>query len=120
SFRRARFRGRLLCVRLLIPHVGLDTGLPPKSCHISTSACRWWSPLVGAFFRWPSNPSKKGAPRMDATEFKPGGELRRSGYDRGTGREDRNTAEDAVCCVWFEKVGNKRVARNETFSPLAL
>jgi uncharacterized protein YodC (DUF2158 family) len=28
--------------------------------------------------------------------------------------------EDAVCCVWFEKVGNKRVARNETFSPLAL
>jgi hypothetical protein len=28
--------------------------------------------------------------------------------------------EDAVWCVWFEKVGNKRVARKETFSPLLL
>jgi uncharacterized protein YodC (DUF2158 family) len=28
--------------------------------------------------------------------------------------------EDAVWCVWFEKVGNKQVAQKETFSPVVL
>jgi len=28
--------------------------------------------------------------------------------------------DDAVWCVWFEKVGAKQVAQRETFSPVAL
>ena len=28
--------------------------------------------------------------------------------------------EDAVWCVWFEKVGNKQVARKDTFAPVVL
>jgi uncharacterized protein YodC (DUF2158 family) len=27
------------------------------------------------------------------------------------------TGEATVWCVWFEKVGNKRIAQRETFSP---
>ena len=28
--------------------------------------------------------------------------------------------EDAVWCVWFEKVGNKQVAQKDTFAPVVL
>jgi uncharacterized protein YodC (DUF2158 family) len=28
--------------------------------------------------------------------------------------------EDFVSCVWFEKVGNKQVAQNESFAPAVL
>ncbi len=30
------------------------------------------------------------------------------------------TKEDAVWCVWFGKVGNKRVVQRDTFSPIVL
>jgi uncharacterized protein YodC (DUF2158 family) len=59
---------------------------------------------------------------MDPTEFKPGDLVRvKSGGAVMTVEQVGKTAtlqEDAVWCVWFEKVGNKRVARKETFSPL--
>jgi hypothetical protein len=28
--------------------------------------------------------------------------------------------EDAVRCVWFEKVGSRQVAQNKTFAPIVL
>ena len=30
------------------------------------------------------------------------------------------TEEDAVWCVWFEKVGNKQVVQRDTFPPVVL
>lgn len=30
------------------------------------------------------------------------------------------TNEDAVWCVWFERVGNKQVVQRDTFPPVAL
>lgn len=30
------------------------------------------------------------------------------------------TEEDAVWCVWFEKVGNKQVVQRDTFPPIVL
>ena len=30
------------------------------------------------------------------------------------------TGEEAVWCVWFEKVGNKQVVGRDTFAPVAL
>jgi len=58
---------------------------------------------------------------MDATEFKPGDLVRvKSGGPIMTVEQVGKTAmleEDAVWCVWFEKVGNKQVARKDTFAP---
>lgn len=55
---------------------------------------------------------------MDATEFKPGDLVRvKSGGPIMTVEQVGKTAmleEDAVWCVWFEKVGNKQVARENT------
>ncbi len=30
------------------------------------------------------------------------------------------TGEDAIWCVWFEKVGNKQVVQRDTFPPVVL
>lgn len=61
---------------------------------------------------------------MEATEFKPGDLVRvKSGGPAMTVEKLGKTAmlqEDAVWCVWFEKVGNKQVAQRETFSPVVL
>lgn len=61
---------------------------------------------------------------MDVTEFKPGDLVRvKSGGPVMTVEQVGKTAmleEDAVWCVWFEKVGNKQVARKDTFAPVVL
>ncbi|WP_245322900.1 YodC family protein [Bradyrhizobium valentinum] len=57
-------------------------------------------------------------------EFKPGDLVQvKSGGPIMTVEKVGKTAmfeEDAVWCVWFEKVGNKQVAQQETFSPVVL
>jgi uncharacterized protein YodC (DUF2158 family) len=59
-----------------------------------------------------------------AVEFKPGDLVRvRSGGPLMTVKQVGKTAmldEDAVWCVWFEKVGNKQVPQEETFHPVVL
>lgn len=30
------------------------------------------------------------------------------------------TGEDAVWCVWFERIGNKQVVQRDTFAPVVL
>lgn len=61
---------------------------------------------------------------MDETEFKPGDLVRvKSGGPIMTVEQVGKTAmleEDAVWCVWFEKVGNKQVAQKDTFAPVVL
>jgi uncharacterized protein YodC (DUF2158 family) len=61
---------------------------------------------------------------MDASEFKPGDLVRvKSGGPIMTVEQVGKTAmlqEEAVWCVWFEKVGAKQVAQKETFSPVVL
>jgi len=61
---------------------------------------------------------------MDETEFKPGDLVRvKSGGPIMTVEQIGKTAmleEDAVWCVWFEKVGNKQVAQKDTFAPVVL
>jgi uncharacterized protein YodC (DUF2158 family) len=61
---------------------------------------------------------------MDVTEFKPGDLVRvKSGGPVMTVEQVGKTAmleEDAVWCVWFEKVGSKQVARKDTFAPVVL
>jgi len=61
---------------------------------------------------------------MAETEFKPGDLVRvKSGGPIMTVEQVGKTAmleEDAVWCVWFEKVGNKQVAQKDTFAPVVL
>jgi uncharacterized protein YodC (DUF2158 family) len=57
-------------------------------------------------------------------EFKPGDLVRvKSGGPVMTVKQVGKTAmleEEAVWCVWFEKVGNKQVAQEVTFAPVVL
>lgn len=57
-------------------------------------------------------------------EFKAGDLVRvKSGGPMMTVEKVGQTArlqEDAVWCVWFEKVGSKQVAQRETFTPVVL
>jgi uncharacterized protein YodC (DUF2158 family) len=57
-------------------------------------------------------------------EFKPGDLVRvKSGGPAMTVEQVGKTAmleEDAVWCVWFEKVGNKQIAQKQTFAPVVL
>jgi uncharacterized protein YodC (DUF2158 family) len=59
-----------------------------------------------------------------AADFKPGDLVRvRSGGPTMTVEKLGKTAmlgEDAVWCVWFEKIGNKQVAQEKTFHPVVL
>jgi len=61
---------------------------------------------------------------MDMAEFKPGDLVQlRSGGPIMTVEQVGKTAmlqEDAVWCVWFEKVGSRQVAQNKTFAPVVL
>lgn len=61
---------------------------------------------------------------MDTTEFKPGDLVQvKSGGPIMTVEQVGKTAmleEDAVWCVWFEKVGSRQVAQNKTFAPIVL
>src|SRR5262249_17196591 len=72
----------------------------------------------------PANSACMGGSTMDANEFKPGDLVRvRSGGPIMTVEQVGKTAmlqEDAIWCVWFEKVGNRQVARKETFAPIVL
>jgi uncharacterized protein YodC (DUF2158 family) len=59
-----------------------------------------------------------------AAEFKPGDLVQvKSGGPVMTVEQVGKTAmlqEEAVWCVWFEKVGNKQVPQKETFHPVVL
>ncbi|MGO9047643.1 MAG: DUF2158 domain-containing protein [Xanthobacteraceae bacterium] len=61
---------------------------------------------------------------MDAIEFKSGDLVRaKSGGPIVTVEQVGKTAmleEDAVWCVWFDKVRNKQMARKEIFSAVVL
>jgi len=59
---------------------------------------------------------------MEEVIFKPGDLVRvKSGGPIMTVKQVGKTAmldEDAVWCVWFEKVGNRQVAQEDTFHPV--
>ena len=61
---------------------------------------------------------------MEGSEFKPGDLVRvKSGGPLMTVEKVGITAmleEQAVWCVWFEKVGNKQIAQEKSFSPVVL
>jgi uncharacterized protein YodC (DUF2158 family) len=61
---------------------------------------------------------------MEEVMFKPGDLVRvKSGGPIMTVKQVGKTArldEDAVWCVWFERVGNKQVAEEDTFDPVVL
>jgi uncharacterized protein YodC (DUF2158 family) len=61
---------------------------------------------------------------MENSEFKPGDLVRvKSGGPTMTVEQVGKTAvqqEEAVWCVWFEKVGNRQVPQKETFAPVVL
>jgi uncharacterized protein YodC (DUF2158 family) len=61
---------------------------------------------------------------MEGTDFKPGDLVRvKSGGPAMTVEQvaaRAMTGEEAVWCVWFEKVGQRQVAQKETFVPVVL
>jgi uncharacterized protein YodC (DUF2158 family) len=62
--------------------------------------------------------------RMELKDFKPGDLVQvKSGGPVMTVEKSGTSAtfgEDFVSCVWFEKVGNKQVAQDRSFTPAVL